>query len=164
MDRVLLEAFLLGCATRKTGRACQGAFGSDISSQAVSNLVHELDDEVRSFSHRRLSDRYRFLYLDGLWLTFRWPRKIRKVLLVALGAKADGSCEVVHFQLARSESAACWSSFVGDLKERGLSGRPLEVIVTDGVGGLLTALDADYPRVARQRCVFHKVMDMRPFW
>ena len=162
VDRVLLEAFLLGCATRKTRRVCQGAFGSDISPQAISNLVHELDDEVRSFSQRRLLDRYRFLYLDGLWLTFRRPRKIRKVLLVALGVKADGSCSVVHFQLARSESAACWWGFVGDMKERGLSGRSLKVIVTDGAAGLLTALDAHYPWVPRQRCVFHKVMDMKP--
>jgi transposase-like protein len=159
---VLLEAFLLGCATRKTRRVCQAAFGSDISPQAISNLVHELDDEVSVFHHRPLSDSYRFLYLDGLWLTVRHPRKIKKVLLVALGVRSDGSYEVVNFQLARSESAACWWGFISDLKQRGLSGRSLEVIVTDGAGGLLSALDAHYPRVPRQRCVFHKVMDLKP--
>ena len=163
VDRVLLESFLLGCATRKTRRVCQAAFGSDISPQAISNLVHELDDEVAAFHHRPLSDRYRFMYLDGLWLTFRRPRKVKKVLLVALGVRPDGHCEVINFQLARSESAACWWGFLDDLKQRGLRGRSLEVIVTDGAGGLLNALDAHYPRVARQRCVFHKVMDLKPY-
>jgi len=162
VDRVLLEAFLLGCATRKTRRVCRAAFGSDISPQAISNLVHELDDEVRAFSRRRLSAPYRFLYLDGLWVSCRCPRKVKKVLLVALGVTAEGRCEVVHFQLARSESAACWWGFVGNMKERGLSDHSLEMIVTDGAAGLLTALDAHYPRVPRQRCVFHKVMDLKP--
>lgn len=162
VDRVLLETFLLGCATRKTRQVCQAAFGSDISSQAISNLVHELEDEVVAFHRRPLSDRYRFLYLDGLWLTIRRPRKFKKVLLVALGITSDGRCEIIHFQLARSESGACWWGFISDLKQRGLTGRSLEVIITDGAGGLLSALDAHYPRVARQRCVFHKVMDLKP--
>ena len=163
VDRVLLEAFLLGCATRKTRRVCQAAFGADLSPQGVSNIVHGLDDEVKEFHRRPLSDRYRFLYLDGLWLSFRRPRKLKKVLLVALGIGFDGTCELVSFQLAGSESASCWWGFIGDMKQRGLTGGSLEVIVTDGATGLLKALEGHYPRVTRQRCVFHKVMDMKPY-
>ncbi|MFH1687918.1 MAG: transposase [bacterium] len=69
VDIVLLEAFLLGHSTRKTRRLFRRLFGSTISAQAVSNVVHELDDDVRSFHQRSLGDGYQAVYLDGLWLT-----------------------------------------------------------------------------------------------
>jgi len=49
VDRVLLEAFLLGHATRKVRRLCQSLFGAEISPQTVSNIVRELIRGCSSF-------------------------------------------------------------------------------------------------------------------
>ena len=160
LDWVLLEAFLLGHATRKTRRLFKSAFGSAVSAQTVSNVVKELDREVRAFHGRRLADHYRFLYLDGLWLKVRRPQRQAKVLLVALGIRADGEAELVSFQVAERESESCWWGFISDLKHRGLWGESLEVIVSDGNPGLLKALQAHYPRIRQQRCTFHQAMGL----
>jgi len=158
VDRVLLEAFLLGHATRKTARLFGRLFGTTISAQGISNIVHELDDEVALFHGRPLVGEYRAVYLDGVWVTLSKPVKVKKVVLVALGVRADGSKELLGFQVAPLESEACWWGFVSDLKQRGLRG--MEVIVSDGQAGLVKSIRALYPRVAHQLCTFHKAMDL----
>ena len=64
LDRVLLEGFLLGHSTRKSVRWFKKLFGAEISAQAVSNIVKDLDGEVERFHRRELGDDYRFLYLE----------------------------------------------------------------------------------------------------
>jgi transposase-like protein len=160
LDRILLEGFLLGHSTRKSTRWFKKLFGAQISAQAVSNVVKELDQEVERYHRRRLGDDYRILYLDGLWITVTRPVKVKKVLLVALGIRFDGTQELLSFQLAGSESETSWWGLISDLKERGLVGEKLEAIVSDGASGLVKAHRALYPRVAHQLCTFHKVMDL----
>ena len=160
LDRILLEAFLLGHSTRKSIRWFKRLFGDGVSPQTVSNIVRELDDEVDHFHRRELGDDYRFLYLDGLWITVTKPVKVKKVLLVALGMRLDGTKELLSFQLAGSESEASWWGFIGDLKQRGLIGEKLEVILSDGAWGLVKAHRALYPRVPHQPCTLHKAMDL----
>ena len=162
LDWVLLEAFLLGHSTRKTIQAFKRAFGASLSPQTVSNVVKELDGEMRQYHHRRLRDDYAVVYLDGLWLKVRKPQQVSKVLLVALGMKPDGTLELISFQVADKESEACWWGFVSDLQHRGLRGEALEVIVTDGNAGLLKAIQAHYPRVRQQRCTFHQASNLAP--
>ena len=158
VDLVLLEAFLLGHATRKTTRLFKRLYGTELSPQAVSNLVHELEDELAEYHRRPLDGDYQAIYLDGLWVTLRKPVKVKKVLLVALGMRSDGTKELLSFHLASSESESCWWGFLSDLKERGLTG--LEVIVSDGAPGLVKSIRALYSRVAHQLCTFHKAMDL----
>ena len=67
VDRVLLEAFLLGHSTRKTTRMFKRLFGDSISAQSVSNIVKELDQQVQQFHRRQLGDDYQFLYLACSW-------------------------------------------------------------------------------------------------
>ena len=160
LDRVLLEAFLLGHSTRKSTRWFKSLFGAEISAQTVSNIVKELDGEVQQYHRRCLGDDYRFLYLDGLWITVTRPVKVKKVLLVALGVKPDGSKELLSFQLADSESESWWWGFLSDLKARGMKSENLEVMVSDGAPGLVKAIHSLYPRVSHQPCTFHKANDI----
>jgi len=160
VDLVLLEAFLLGHSTRKTVRWFKRLFGGSVSPQTVSNIVKELDHQVQQFHRRLFGDDYRFLYLDGIWLTLSKPVKVKKVLLVALGVRRDGSSELLSFQLAGSESESWWWGFLSDLKQRGLRGNNLEVIVSDEAKGLVKAIQALYPRVPHQLCTFHKANDI----
>lgn len=150
LDRLILKGFLLGHSTRKTARLFKRAFGQSISPQAVSNVDKALNEEVLGFHRRQLEDDYRFIYLDGLWLKISSPVKTKKVLLVAYSVKHDSQRELIDFMLASSESEACWWGFLSDLKQRGLSGRLLEVIVHDGCNGLVKDLTGLYPRLKSQ--------------
>jgi putative transposase len=160
VDRILLEAFLLGHSTRNTTRLFKRLFGSSMSAQTVSNIVKELGAEAERFHKRRFSDEYDCVYLDGLWITLSKPVKVKKVILVALGMRPDGTTDLLSFQVALSESESCWWGFLSDLKDRGLKGEMIEVIVSDAAAGLRKAIEAIYPRVRRQLCTFHKANDL----
>lgn len=99
VDRALLEAFFLGHGTRKTIRLFRRLFGTEMSPQTVSNIAKELDKQVRAFHRKVLGSDYQVLYLDGMWITLRKPVKVKKVLLLALGQRADGSRELLGFEL-----------------------------------------------------------------
>ncbi len=67
---------------------------------------------------------------------------------------------MISFRQAPAESEAQWEAFLRDLYERGLQGKRLDLIVTDGNPGLHRALDTVYPYVARQRCWVHKLRNV----
>ena len=157
LDVVLLESFLLGHSTRKSRRLFGSLFGESVSAPTVSRVVKHLDEELATFHRRPISVRYRYVYLDGLWVTLRKPVKSRKVILVALGVAEDGTQHLLSFQLAPSESESCWWGFVSDLKSRGLHSPQL--VITDGAAGLIKAVQALYPRSDHQRCGVHKAFE-----
>ena len=156
-----------GMSTRKVARAVHETFGCLLSATAVSRILARVDEEVAAFHRRRWSRGYRYLYLDGkhgsvLQKGRRGLRKRPGTLLVAWGIDHGGNREVVDFRVARGEDAASWTAFLTDLERRGVRGEnrwaeQLEMIVTDGAGGIESALDTVYPGVPRQLCVFHKV-------
>ena len=66
---------------------------ASVSAPTVSNVVKELDGEVKRFHGKVLRPDYRFVYLDWLWLTVSKPQRLTKVLLVGFcgGLKAAWS-------------------------------------------------------------------------
>jgi transposase-like protein len=54
------------------------------------------------------------------------------------------------FVRARGESLAAGEGFLQNLFGRGLLGRHLRLIITDGCAGLAAALDTVYPRALHQ--------------
>jgi len=160
LDRVILESFLLGHSTRKAVRLFKRVFKGLISAQTVSNIVKLLDGEVEAFRHRRFEKRYRVLIIDGLWIKVASPFPVWKVVLVALGVREDGKKELLSFQVVPSEKECYWWGFLSDLRNRGLKGKNVEVIVHDGAGGLNSAVAIVYPGVKVQRCVFHKISNL----
>ncbi len=95
--------------------------------------------------------------MDGLWLRCKGAQISRKVVvLVAYAITADGRRELLDFCQTSGESEAECSHFLHSLHQRGLRGRHLQVVTTDGAPGLLAAVDLVYPLASRQRCWVHK--------
>lgn len=67
---------------------------------------------------------------------------------------------MISFHQSPAESEAQWEAFLRDLYERGLHGKTLALVITDGNPGLHRALDTVYPYVARQRCWVHKLRNV----
>ena len=74
--------------------------------------------------------------------------------------EAQGRRELLSCQLTEVEDAEAWRGFLADLKGRGLLGKNLKLIITDGNPGLLKALKAIYPFVKGQRCLAHKMRNV----
>lgn len=161
VEELIREAFLSGISTRRISDVLSPLIGAPISAQTVSNIARLLDEQVREYHTKQLSDDYRFLFLDGVTVRVKRAKsKNKKVILCAYGIKRDGTRELVSFMQADSESEEAWFCFANDLYRRGLVGKNLELIVTDGSPGLLKALDTVYPFIPRQRCWRHKLQNL----
>jgi putative transposase len=81
-------------------------------------------------------------------------------MLVAYGIRRDGSRHLLAFLRSQGESQADWEGLLQDLYRRGLEGRSLGLIPTDGCAGLAAAIRTVYPRVRHQRCWVHKMRNI----
>jgi putative transposase len=156
------QAFLRGISTRQVGEVLEPVLGEAYSAQTVSNITRELNTAVYQFHHRRLADGYVYLFLDGVVLKMRDPSGtvVRRTILVAYGITAAGKRELIDYQLAQGESEASWVAFLQNLYLRGLEGRNLKLITTDGSTGLGAALPLAFPCVPVQLCWAHKMRNI----
>jgi putative transposase len=81
-------------------------------------------------------------------------------MLVAYGVGRDGTRHLLAFMRSQGESQAEWEGLLQDLYRRGLEGRNLLLIVTDGCPGLAAAIQTVYPRTRHQRCWAHKMRNI----
>jgi putative transposase len=158
---LIREAFLRGISTRQVGRVVALLTGEVVSATTVSKLTRDLDEAVRQFHQARLRDDYAYLFLDGVSLRVRRPAGRKRVqMLVAYGVRRDGTRHLLAFLRSQGESQADWEGLLGDLYRRGLEGKQLGLIVTDGCPGLAAAIPTVYPRVRHQRCWVHKMRNI----
>jgi putative transposase len=158
---LIREAFLRGLSTRQVGRVIATLTGEVVSAQTVSKLSQELDEAVRQFHQARLKDEWVYLFLDGVSLRVRRPGGRKRVqMLVAYGVRVDGSRQLLGFLRSHGESQSAWEGLLEDLYRRGLEGKKLALIVTDGCPGLAAAIQTVYPRALHQRCWVHKMRNI----
>src|SRR2546425_259551 len=147
--------------TRQVGRVVGIVTGEVVSAQTVSKVSRSLDRLVKAFRQARLKDEWVYLFLDGVSLRVRRPAGRQCVqMLVAYGVRADGSRQLLGFLRSPGESQAAWEGLLQDLFRRGLEGRNLQLIITDGCEGLAAAIQTVYPRVEHQRCWVHKMRNI----
>lgn len=158
---MIRQAFLRGVSTRAVGRVVALLTDEPVSAQTVSRLTRLLDREVEKFHRSGLDDDYPYLLLDGVWIKVRrafGPQRV--LLLVAYGVRANGQRQLLAFTRARAENQAAWEGFLWDLQQRGLAGRSLQLVITDGCPGLAAAIETIYPRARHQRCWVHKMRNV----
>jgi putative transposase len=158
---LIREAFLRGISTRQVGRVVAIITGEGVSAQTVSKLSRSLDRLVKAFREAKLKDEWVYLFLDGVSLRVRRPAGRQRVqMLVAYGIRADGRRQLLGFVRSPGESQAAWEGLLQDLFRRGLEGKNLKLIVTDGCEGLAAAIQTVYPHAQHQRCWVHKMRNI----
>jgi len=161
VNGLIREVFLAGVSTRRLGEVLEPVLGEAPSAQTVSRIARALDTEVRRYHSRRLQDRYQYLFLDGITLKVKGLTGVKKrLVLCAYGITLEGQRELVSFRQATAESEVHWEAFLSDLYNRGIEGKALRLVVTDGCPGLHQALDTAYPYIPRQRCWAHKLRNI----
>ena len=87
--------------------------------------------------------------------------------LAVLHADARVMNLLKHGVLSRHQSDALvadyeaeWSALLESLRSRGLEGKALRLVITDGAPGLLAAIRLVYPYAAHQRCWVHKLRNV----
>ena len=160
VDNTIGNLFVSGISTRKLENILEELYGKRISRQTVSETQKVLDEEVEKYKTKPIEDTVEFLFLDGIVQKVREIGIENKVMLCAYGIYKDGRKEILSFELVDAEDTDNWRGFLVNLKSRGLMGKSLRLITTDGNPGLLKALREIYPFKKVQRCIVHKLRNV----
>lgn len=161
VNALIRDVFLAGVSTRRVGEVLERLLGEPVSAQTVSRVARSLDREVARFHEAPLTDDVRYLMLDGVSMRVKGAAGVkRRLVLCAYGITQRGERQLLAFRLAQGESLAAWEAFLVRLRERGLWGRRLKLVVTDGCPGLHAAVELVYPDIPRQRCWVHKLRNL----
>ena len=157
---------LRGLSTGDFREALPVLLGDDaagLSATNIARLTAVWEDEYRQFRQRDLADRdYVYVWVDGIHFNIRLEDD-RLCTLVVIGARADGTKELVALEDGYRESAESWAELLRGLQRRGLEA-PV-VAVGDGALGFWSAVRDVWPQTAEQRDWFHKlgnVLDKLP--
>jgi len=160
LERLAVEMFARGLSARDIEAAFRDATGASVLSRtAVSQVTERLWQEYEAFASRDLSEfQVAYLFVDGVAERLH-AGMAREAVLCAWGITEDGRKVLLHLAPGTKEDTASCTAFFQDLKRRGLSD-PL-LAITDGAPGLIRAVETCFPRALRQRCLVHRLRNLR---
>ena len=161
VTEVLPLLYLHGLSSGDFVPALEEFFGSDagLSSATITRLTEQWQQERESFMRRDLSNRdYVYVWVDGIHTGVRLGSDGRLCCLVVLGARLDGTKELVALADGYRESEESWAELLRDLKRRGM--RAPELAVGDGALGFWSAIRDVFPETRCQRDWVHKTMNI----
>jgi putative transposase len=151
----LTQMFVAGTSTQKVGEVAHTLLGVAPSASAISRLNQSLSQQFDTWRERQLQEHWRVLYLDGVHFSIRHGDKAdATIILTALAVDLDGNKEVLALRACAEESKEGWLGLLQDLRTRGAT--QIDLIVTDGHEGLLSAASELFTATPRQRCLVHK--------
>jgi len=158
---VLPILYLRGLSTGDFREALPVLLGKDasgLSPTTITRLTAEWQKEYEEFRKGDLSDRdYVYVWADGVHFNIRLEEE-RLCTLVLMGARADGTKEVIAVEDGYRESAESWASVLRGLKKRGM--RAPVVGIGDGALGFWAAVRDVFPETREQRCWVHRLVNV----
>jgi len=157
ISRDLSLMFLTGISTRSLSMISRRLIGRRISHTEISHANTELTEAVEKWRMRDLSQEpIKYLFVDGVNFRMRVGRSIELIpVLVAIGVTERGHKLVAGLQAGDKESASSWREFFKDLKVRGLYSQKVTLGIMDGLSGLESVFEEEFPKAGIQRCQVH---------
>jgi transposase-like protein len=158
--RLLARLYLEGLASGDFEPVFRALVGSTaaLSPNSILRLKQEWGQEYQLWRARPLTERYAYLFADGVYLKAGLEHE-KTVLLVVIGVRADGRKELLAIEEGYRESRESWAGVLRSLRERGLTAPPL-LAVGDGGLGFWAALDEVFPETRHQRCWNHRTLNV----
>lgn len=161
VTEVLPLLYLHGLSSGDFVPALEEFFGTQagLSASTITRLTEQWQQERESFMARDLSKRdYVYIWVDGIHTGVRLGGDDRLCSLVMVGARLDGTKELVALADGYRESKESWACLLQDLKKRGM--RAPELAVGDGALGFWGAIRDVFPETRHQRDWVHKTMNI----
>lgn len=159
--------YLKGISTGDFTPVLEKLTGKDVIGFSAENIVRMKqiwETDYKQWIQRDLSEtRYVYWWVDGIYFNVRLADE-RQCILVIIGAKEDGTKELIAVEDGFRESKESWQSIIRELKRRGLIGGP-ELAIGDGALGFWAAIAEEFPNTKTQLCWVHKtanVLDKLP--
>ncbi len=158
LDYVIALSCILGLSTRKQARLFYETIGDSVSHNTASRLIYSLKDELNTYRQRPITNYYKYLIIDGMWVHMKELKIKQRPVLFALGITKDNKKELLAFKLAKGETEAEYTTFLNDLYRRGLT--QLDCVIADGSEAITSAINTVYPYSQRQYCYTHKLRNL----
>lgn len=130
-----------------------------LSANTILRLKEEWEQEYEAWRQRSLElERFVYVWADGIYLGAGLEKE-NSCLLTIVGARADGTKELLAMEIGYRESKASWGDVLRDLRDRGLRA-PL-LAIGDGNLGIWGALGEVFPTTRRQRCWNHRLLNLK---
>lgn len=159
---VLPILYLRGLSTGDFREALPLLLGEDaagLSPANINRLLGVWESEYEAFRKRDLSEvDYVYVWADGIHVNVRLGEQDRLCLLVLMGARPDGTKEVIAVEDGFRESKESWALMLRDLKRRGM--RAPALMIGDGALGLWAAVRDVWPETREQRDWVHRVANV----
>ena len=128
-DNMIILSMMLGISQRKQRRFFREFVGAGISHTTASNILKKIDDQVNEFRTQSLEDEYKYLIIDGVWVSVKQGEKTKKnPIIFVIGIRTNGEQELLTFKLAKSESEEEITKILNDIYRRGVKGKKLRII------------------------------------
>ncbi len=143
-------------------RAALGALLGDeaagLSPTAIIRLTKAWEAEYAEFRRRDLAGAdYVYVWADGVHFNVRLEDD-RLCTLVVIGARPDGTKEVIAVEDGYRESTESWLSVLRDLKRRGM--RAPVLAIADRALGFWGALREVWPATQAETCWVHRIANV----
>ena len=158
---VLPVLYLRGLSTGDFREALPILLGDDasgLSPTAITRLTAAWEGDYRAFRRRDLRDtEYVYVWVDGIHFNIRLEAD-RLCTLVMLGARADGTKELIAVEDGYRESTESWLAVLRDLQRRGM--RAPVLAIGDGALGFWAAVREVWPATRQQRDWVHRMANV----
>lgn len=155
VDALVPVLYLHGVSTTRMTEVLKemvGAEFSTMSASVVTKIIERWQVEYRQWSERRITKRYVYVWVDGIYTRVRTTND-RPCMLVVIGCDERGNKEVLAVVDGERESELSWTHVLTDLKRRGLA--PPQLAIGDGALGFWNAMSKVYPSTTHQGCTVH---------
>ena len=171
--------YVLGLSLRDLQVLLYWQLNHVLSRNAVNQVTLSVQQRLESESQSPIESTPCVLVVDGVWVDIQYNtgemkvdrsghrRQARqaqeRVILAVMAQWPDGRHELLHYEVAAREATDTWEAVFKHMIERGLDPAAVQVVVSDGSKGLLTAMANTLPQAQQQRCITHKVRGMTPY-
>lgn len=162
VEEALPVLYLRGLSTGDFRPALKGLLGEDASGLSPANVTRLMgiwEAEWEVWRARSLEEvDYVYVWVDGIHVKVRLGEQDRLCLLVMIGARPDGTKELIAVEDGYRESTESWATLLRDLKRRGM--RAPELAVGDGALGFWAAVRDVWPETREQRDWVHVIANV----
>ena len=126
----LAEMYVHGASTRRVKAITEELCGVAISAIQVSRATAQLDEVLQEWRERPLGEKS-YLYVDARYEKVREAGQVRDAaVLVASGITPEGERQILGVFVSLSEHETHWKPFLKSLKDCGLNGVKLVIVMT----------------------------------
>jgi putative transposase len=151
-QRLFARLYLEGLSTDDFEPVFRQLLGetAPLSPNTIVRLKEEWEQEFQAWRQRSLKDDYFvYVWMDGIYIGAGIEEE-KSCLLTLVGARSDGTKELIAMELGYRELEASWGKVFRHLRDRGL--RCPVLFIGDGNLGAWNGLNEVFPAARHQRC------------